>query len=401
MSDLHFDRALRGAARRGRPEGVCPDAAALASYVDRSLSPDERAALEAHIASCPTCMEHLALLAAVDAPEPPADPSVVWSFERVFGQLALAGAGGHRRTRSRSLAAAARIARPAAPGGAGEGRPAPKPAATLPRLVARLREKIPQTSPPNSSSSRMHARSSMLPTSWKRRDRKRRKRYRLQSAQVDAFKQKERDEESANERKNRAMARARPVAPVPLRRRHRHQPQVVEEAKAEAGARIESEGGCRCRGQPQGERREGAGDGGDGGRSEAPGVAVGANALALRKTIAAPAFEVTAPGVRLRVVNGRFERSSDGGATWTTERTGVATRVLSGDCPTAEVCWLAGDAGQVFVRAAGGTWADRPIAEATLACCNQDLVADAATATLADGRRFSTTDGGRTWTLAQ
>jgi anti-sigma factor RsiW len=76
MSDLHFDRALRGAARRGRPEGVCPDAAALASYVDRSLSPDERAALEAHIASCPTCMEHLALLAAVDAPETPADPSV-------------------------------------------------------------------------------------------------------------------------------------------------------------------------------------------------------------------------------------------------------------------------------------------------------------------------------------
>jgi len=85
MSDLHFDRALRGAARRGRPEGVCPDAAALASYVDRSLSPDEHTALEAHVASCPTCMEHLALLAAVDAPETPADPLDAWSFERIFG----------------------------------------------------------------------------------------------------------------------------------------------------------------------------------------------------------------------------------------------------------------------------------------------------------------------------
>src|SRR6478609_6094928 len=85
MSDLHFDRALRGAARRGRPEGVCPDAAALASYVDRSLSPAEHAALEAHVASCPACIEHLALLAAVDAPEAPAEASDAWSFERIFG----------------------------------------------------------------------------------------------------------------------------------------------------------------------------------------------------------------------------------------------------------------------------------------------------------------------------
>ena len=85
MSDLHFDRALRGAARRGRPEGVCPDAAALASYVDRSLSLAEHAALEAHVASCPACMEHLALLTAADAPEAPADASDAWSFERIFG----------------------------------------------------------------------------------------------------------------------------------------------------------------------------------------------------------------------------------------------------------------------------------------------------------------------------
>ena len=38
MSDLHFDRALRGAARRGRPEGVCPDAAARASSTRRGAA---------------------------------------------------------------------------------------------------------------------------------------------------------------------------------------------------------------------------------------------------------------------------------------------------------------------------------------------------------------------------
>jgi len=66
------------------------------------------------------------------------------------------------------------------------------------------------------------------------------------------------------------------------------------------------------------------------------------------------------------------------------------------------VCWLAGDAGRVFVRAAGGTWADHPIAESGVGVIAiKASSTDAATATLADGRRFSTTDGGRTWTLAQ
>jgi hypothetical protein len=224
---------------------------------------------------------------------------------------------------------------------------------------------------------------------------------RLQSAQIDALKQKERDEESANERQNRAMARARPVAPVAAPAPPPPQPQAVEEAKAEAGSRIESRAAADAAAKPEAKDAKAPARAETVAVPEAPGVA-GANARALRKTIAAPVFEVTAAGVRLRVVNGRFERSSDGGATWTTERTGVATRVLSGDCPTAEVCWLAGDAGQVFVRATGGTWADRPIGESELGVIAINTSStDAATATLADGRRFSTTDGGRTWVLAQ
>jgi hypothetical protein len=54
------------------------------------------------------------------------------------------------------------------------------------------------------------------------------------------------------------------------------------------------------------------------------------------------------------------------------------------------------------VRATGGTWADRPIGESGLGVIAiKTSSTDAATATLADGRRFSTTDGGRTWVLAQ
>jgi hypothetical protein len=402
MSDLHFDRALRGAARRGRPEGACPDATALASYVDRSLSPDERAALEAHIASCPTCMEHLALLAAVDVPETPADPSVAWSFERVFGSWrwlvpvatvvlvvavwlrlpALREAVGPGASLEKAVSAPEPATTAPSPGGA----PARADSADKPAELEQFAD-----APANlDAADKLEA--SRQKTS---------EAVRLQSAQIDALKQKERDEESANERKTRAMARARPVAPVGAPAPPPLQPQSVEEAKAEAGARIESRAAADAAAKPQAKDAKAPAMAETVAVPEAPGVA-GANARALRKTIAAPAFEVTAPGVRLRVVNGRFERSSDGGATWTTERTGVATRVLSGDCPTAEVCWLAGDAGQVFVRAAGGTWADRPIAGSEVGVIAiKTSSTDAATATLADGRRFSTTDGGRTWALAQ
>jgi hypothetical protein len=402
MSDLHFDRALRGAARRGRPEGVCPDAAALASYVDRSLSPAEHAALEAHVASCAACIEHLALLAAVDAPEAPADVSDAWSFERIFGSwrwlvpvatvvlvvavwMRLPGSREAAQPMSQEKSAEAPrpvVLPPSAGGAAARGDSGDKPAeleqadahATL-DTVSKLEASRQKTSEGE----------------------------RLQSAQADAFKQKERDEEAANERKNLAVAGVRPVAAPAPPPTPPSAPQVVEEAKPDAGARTESRAAADAAAAPAAKDTKVQGMAETVAVPQAAGVAgVGGSALALRKAIVVPPFAVTGPGVRLRVVSGRFERSSDGGATWTTERTGVATRVLSGDCPTAEVCWLAGDAGQVFVRAAGGTWAERPIAEAHVGVVAiKSSSPEAATATLADGRRFSTTDGGRTWTLAQ
>ena len=401
MSDLHFDRALRGAARRGRPEGVCPDAAALASYVDRSLSADERAALEAHIASCPMCMEHLALLAAVDAPETPADPSNAWSFERVFGSWRWLVP-----VATVVLVVAVWLRLPAlreavVPGASVERAVStPEPATTVPS---------PGGAPARADSADKPAELDQFADARAGRDaagkleasrQKTSEAVQLQAAQVDALKQKERDEEAANERKNLAVARARPVAPVAAPAPPPPAP-AVEEPKAEAGARTESRTAADAAAKPQAKDAKAPSMAETVAVPEAPSVA-GANARAMRKAIAAPAFEVTASGVRVRVISGRFERSSDGGATWTTERTGVTTRVLSGDCPTTEVCWLAGDAGQVFVRAAGGTWADRPIAESAVGIVLiKTSSSEAATATLADGRRFSTTDGGRTWVLAQ
>ena len=107
-----FDRALRAAARRGRPVDVCPDAAMLAAYVDNALTPDERLTVEAHAADCATCLQHLALLGAVSV-EPPSGPSRPF----VAGAVGLARAGGHRRAGRGRVDSAARSARDAAVGG--------------------------------------------------------------------------------------------------------------------------------------------------------------------------------------------------------------------------------------------------------------------------------------------
>ena len=224
MSDLHFDRALRGAARRGRPEGVCPDAAALASYVDRSLSPAEHAALEAHVSSCPACLEHLALLAAVDAPETPAEPSYAWSFERIFGNW-------------RWLVPVATVVLVVAvwmrlPGLRDAGQPmsqekaaeAPEPVASSPSSVgAPAREvfadKSAELEQRADGRARLDAAGKLEASRQKASEGER-----LQSAQVDAFKQMERDEEAAKERKNVAVADrpvAAPATPPPAPRSRR------------------------------------------------------------------------------------------------------------------------------------------------------------------------------------
>ncbi len=87
-----FNRALRAAARRSRPAGVCPDAAMLAAYADNGLSADERRIVETHAADCATCLEHLALLGAVSLDREA--PAAVTIVARALG---MAGAGGHGR----------------------------------------------------------------------------------------------------------------------------------------------------------------------------------------------------------------------------------------------------------------------------------------------------------------
>jgi hypothetical protein len=96
---------------------------------------------------------------------------------------------------------------------------------------------------------------------------------------------------------------------------------------------------------------------------------------------------------------GAVQRSTDGGATWQTQSTGVSVTLTAGASPAPLVCWLAGPGGRVLLTVDGATWKQVSLGQPI------DLVAiraeddKSATVTAADGRTFSTADSGATWTL--
>ena len=104
------------------------------------------------------------------------------------------------------------------------------------------------------------------------------------------------------------------------------------------------------------------------------------------------------PAVRWRIVGARVERSIDAGSSWTPVPTGVTSEVTAGAAPSASVCWLVGRGGLVLLTTNGTAWKRLTFPEPTDLSVIRATDARNATVTTADGREFSTTDGGRTWT---
>jgi Putative zinc-finger len=105
-----------------------------------------------------------------------------------------------------------------------------------------------------------------------------------------------------------------------------------------------------------------------------------------------------APTITWRVwASGVVERSSDLGATWTREAGVDALGARAVVSPTADVCWIVGDAGLILRFETGRGWTriapPAPVGFIAIEASN----ARNATITAADGRRFTTTDGGQSW----
>ncbi len=135
-------------------------------------------------------------------------------------------------------------------------------------------------------------------------------------------------------------------------------------------------------------------------------AAGGANAVtSARESVAiaatsAPPLEILSPDRSSRWrpgAAGAVQRSSDGGATWEALATGVPADLTAGAAPSSSVVWLVGRAGTVLLSTDGRRWQRVPFPEAVDVTAVTAIDARTATVTTADGRRFSTADGGLTW----
>jgi hypothetical protein len=87
------------------------------------------------------------------------------------------------------------------------------------------------------------------------------------------------------------------------------------------------------------------------------------------------------------------------GPRWSAAPADVASQLTAGSAPSAAVCWLVGRGGVIEVSIdAGGMWRRIMSPEITDLSAVQATDARTASITTADGRMFSTSDGGATWT---
>jgi len=124
-------------------------------------------------------------------------------------------------------------------------------------------------------------------------------------------------------------------------------------------------------------------------------------AFALARQAGVIAQEVVSPTplVRWRIgARGLLQYSASGGAAWEELSIDLVADLVAGASPSPSVCWVVGRAGTVLRTIDGRRFNRVPFP------ANVDLTAvratDARTAvvTTADGRTFSTADGGSTWT---
>jgi hypothetical protein len=92
-----------------------------------------------------------------------------------------------------------------------------------------------------------------------------------------------------------------------------------------------------------------------------------------------------------------IEKSEDGGATWKLEYLETHARIIAGSAPSVKICWLVGEGGTILRTTNGAHWKTIRPPEETAFVRVEATDALKATVTALDGRRFSTSDGGKSW----
>jgi hypothetical protein len=365
--------------KTGGQGAECPGADVIAGYLDGTLDARERTRCEEHFAACARCQEVLAGFARSEtlAPQvrPERSPVGVWSLLR-WQWLAPAAAvlavgvvwAIVRPALERTTPPLAQLSVPPAESQAAESRAAPATGAAAVENEVRLdrdraakaqrREETPRSQP-------------------------------VQPAGMQAEMKESRAEPPAPKGKNEtpaapaAVAQNVPAEPAKDLRIDAVQMQKAAEPAKPAAAPMTAE---RAVIEPP------LGAAGGAGATRVMATAEGAQPSVV---VASPV-----PSVAWRIgPAGSIQRSEDGRQTWHKQDSGVTANLLAGSAPSDRVCWIIGQRGTVLRTVNGRTWEIvRPPAAVDLVLVT---ARDALTATVvaADGRKFSTSDGGRTWQM--
>jgi hypothetical protein len=106
--------------------------------------------------------------------------------------------------------------------------------------------------------------------------------------------------------------------------------------------------------------------------------------------------------VMYRIAEAGFvERTQDNGATWQGQQVDPTAEIIAGSAPAAKICWLVGRNGVIYLTKDGTNWTKIRLPAQVDFVQVAATSASSATVTAADGRKFSTRNGGKTWTLVQ
>lgn len=103
------------------------------------------------------------------------------------------------------------------------------------------------------------------------------------------------------------------------------------------------------------------------------------------------------PRTRWRITDTAVQRSQDGGSTWATVVPQAPGRLLAGSAASPSVCWMVGEMGLVLRTTDGLSFVQVNAPVAAHLVTVAAISATSATVSTADGRRFTTSDGGASW----